>query len=449
MSVREYLKHCAVDFVLTALASVCLATVLMQGFIIDANLQFNLLLNIVIAAVLQVVLFAAAYRKKNIVICGLIYLLLCAVLIGICIVTSTGEELLADVEENYLIYALVTVIVNTAVFALSRTRPGFAVLIVCSVVLVGFIQFVYKANLVGYSVAFFAVLAILFIYRSYSESIRQADSLKKTNFGQAGLVSGISVLLSTGLALLVFFLVIAPLNPGHLTLKLFTIDRALETIEVNNPVRMIEIEDESLISQNVTDEITYGNNPVEMENGFTEAWAQSYMDSVIEWLGTQETIDYESEEEELQLQTLSLPSWWWIALIATLLLLGVLAVLLRMFLRRRKDGRIRRLSKQDQVTKLYNDMLGRLRKLGLGKAPGQTPLEFADVASARLAPFALNTGGVDWAYVSGTYSTVHYGETDPSDEELSYLWRFYERFNKNATFVTGRLKYCFKYFWIL
>ena len=450
MSIKDFLVKALPEFVLVCFAAVCMTIVVAQGFYVSAELQFNVAVIIVLTVLLQLPLFACTFKRTFTVPGIAIFAVIGVVAIIVGFATSTGANALEDAEENNAIFFICAVIVNGLVFGLSRTRISFLFLLALGLLTIGFIQFAYHQGLIVESLGFFFGVVLLFVYQEYCESVSKSEASGRASFGTALLTSVAAMAIPAAIAALVFGLVIAPLAPDHVILKLFTDYRTLETVEVNNPYHLEEVEDPDLKSQTLSDEVIYGNIPIDTEsNGITLGDASAFIDSSIESMGSAASYDLEEDEGNVEDVTYELPVFFWVFGILAVILAIVLVIMLRKLLRERWANKVKTLSATEQVEKLYTRMLKGLDKLGLGRGETETTQEFAENSSSRMLAFSMNTQGADWTGVSNAYEQAHYGLIPPSNEDLSTCWNFYNGFCKNAATLTGRLKYCFKYFWIL
>lgn len=449
---RRHVIAVAPDYLLCVVMSFCLVVVALMGFMIDPALQFNGPINGSLCALLQLVLFATSAsgaKRKGFVA---LYVALCILVLGVGLGTSTVPVAVDD-EGNHFTYASTLVVVNTLVYLLSRSRARFCALWVAGVLVVAYVQFVFHSNLYSYSVGFLVAAVLLFAYRSYQLTL-QAASAKSESAKVEGAVL-VTQVVAVGTALAVaaalFFGIVAPLNPGHLTLKLFVVDEALETVEVNHPVRIEKVEDEEQWTENITDESLSGNKsrPVEMSSS-SSAQSQAYMEDSLNFSGSQDTYSLDAEEEsEESLVTYDIISWLPAIIVAAVLLTLVLAVIGRLVARWIHKRTLASLPPRQQVGAIYREMLSKLGKAGVVKPDSSAPMEFAKDSVSRAAAFSVPFSQSNWAKVSTAYDLVHYGGQEPTAQQLDECWAFYNGFADNMRRQVGALKYAFKYFWVI
>ena len=446
-----YVRTVAFELVLCVAASACLCMVALQGFVVAPALQFNVALLAGLSLVLQAVLYAAAYRKRNYAIGIAAYVAASAILVGVGIATSTGADVMADAEENHVAFCAAIAVANALVFLLSRSRRSFVALVAIGVFTCAFVQYAFHSDLVVASVGFALCALALLMCRTYAISVARADELSsgQAAHARAGVAALAATCVAGVLACLVFACVIAPLNPGHLTVRLFTEYRAFETIEINNPMEIIKVEDPEQHSANLTSEIIYGSQTTPVTgNDPSLAAAEELINDAQEQLGTTDDYKLESDDQGAFIYALSTPSLGWLLYLAIPVIVVVAAVLGRRALRSCARRRIAAHGPAEQVGLIYNAQLSRFARLGFGKGSSLTPLEFACASAARMEAFSQGPGAT-WAEVSALYEDVHYGAQQPSADALAGAWRFYDGFPARTCGLVGRLKYAFKYFWVL
>lgn len=453
MTPRLYLRAVLPEALLVVACCVCLAMVALQGFVVDPALQFNAALLAGVSALLQAVLYAGAYRRGNLPFAAAGFLLAGGAVVAVGLLTSAGADPLADVEENHLALCAVLVVVNLLVFVLSRRTAGMLVLAAASLVTCALVEYLYAAGLVVPSVGLAACLAALLIVRGYARGVGGADAVERPAWLAAALTAVAAVLAALGIAALAWALVVAPLNPGHVELKLFTEYRSYETVEVDNPVETEYVEDPDLTTVTLGDEVVYGDIPKQIE-GDDPALAElgDFIQDAREQAGTQEDYRFESDEDGVYLYALSTPSWRWLLLALVPAAVAAAAVLARLGLRRRARARIAAAGPREQVGLIYTQAcrrLARLRRLGLARPASATPREFARDAAERMDAFTQGVEGTSWARLSEAYELAHYGGVDPGAEELAACWRLYDGLPGCVRRRVGRARYCLRYFWLV
>ncbi len=449
MTVATYGRRVLPEIVLVVFASTCLVTVVLQGFVVAPALQFNALLIAALSCLCQAVLYAGGYRRRNAGWAVVGYVVLCATVVGIGVATSTAPDPMADVEGSNLAFCLVLVVVNALVYLLSRRGGAFVVLAAAGLFACAFIQYVYHADLVVASLGFSFCLAALWVVRAYARSMAAASEPGKPAFLAAALTAVVASAVALLLGILVYALVVAPLNPGHLTVKLFTEYRSFETVQVRNPSEVVIAEDPESKTVTLTDEVIYGSIPVQLDASDPAlADLGDFVQDSREQSGSKNVFRLEMVDEGgVYLYTYELPAYWWLLLLAVPFVLVALAVAVRKALRARRRSTMRALAPRDQVGSVYTRLVRDFGVLGIVKAPDQTPFEYARASADRLEAFAQ--GDFGWWELTQLYGSCHYGAQEPTDDELAACWRVYDGHFKRALQLKGRPKYCCKYFWML
>lgn len=449
MTLVAYGRRIAFEYVLVVLASACLTMVVLQGFVVAADVQFNIPLVVGLCCLCQIVLYGGAYRRSWAPWAVVVYGVLCAAVVGVGIATSAAPDPMADVEENHLAFCAVLVVVNALMYGLSRRSGAFVVLVAMVLFSCAFVQYVYHAGLVVPTLGCAGCLAALWVLRAYALSMQAAHEAGRPAFGAAALTAVTAAVVATILACLVYALIIAPLNPGHLTVKLFTEYRSFETVEVRNPSEVVVVEDPTSTTVTLTDEVVYGSIPVQLDaNDPALAELDDFVQDSREQSGSKNVFRLEMVDEGgVYLYTYELPAFWWLLLAVIPVVAVVLAVCIRKVLRARWRTRTAALAPRDQVGALYTRLVRNFGKLGYGKAAGQTPAEYAQANGERLAIFSQE--GYGWAALTELYERCHYGAAEPTNNELEQAWRLYDGQFARVVRVKGRFAYCFSYFWIL
>lgn len=449
MTVRRRVLRVAPEFALAVVAAACLSVVALQGFVVDPRLQFNAAAVAGLSCVCQAVLFALGPRRHGAAWAALAYVVLSAAVVGVGMVTSEVAGPLADVEGSHLAFCMVLLMANAAVHVLSRRPASFVTLIAIALFTCAFVQYVYHADLVAPSLGAVGALAALWVARTYARGAACADGQGETAYGAAALTAVAATLLALAVGGAVYVLVVAPLNPGHLTVKLFTQYRSLETVQVSNPSEVVTEEDPDARTVTLTDEQVWGSIPEQLDaDDPALAELGDFVQDSREQSGSKSLFKLEPVDEGgVYLYTYELPEYWWLLLLALPFVLVALAVAVRKALRARRRAHMRALSARDQVGALFTRLVRDFGVLGTPMPCGQTPAEYARDAAAQLACFAQD--GVDWQGVTALYERCHYGADEPTGEELAACWRLYDGHFARAAQVKGRIRYCFKYFWLI
>lgn len=452
---RGAVRACAVRVapeaaLLVVLAS-CVATVVLQGFVVAPELQFNYLLTLGVSCLLQLPLLWAAAGRRWRVAGGATFFVLAVALVAIAMATSTAPDPMADVEGNKLAWSLVLVVANLGAFGLARTRAGLVCLVAIELFACGFVEYVYHAGLVVPTLVALGCTAALVVVRSYARVEARGDATGRPCYGWVALTGVVLAAVALALGVAVWAALIAPLAPDHVTVKLFFERRALPTEYVDNPLVIDEVEDPDALSTNLGDDTVYGAQSVQIDSDDPAlASLNDFIEQAREQAGSQGIYNPGvASDDGVYLYTYAVPSWWWLLVLPVPFVLVALAVLARKLVRRRRRRRLARLEPRAQVAGIYVDVTRRLGKLGLGRPAEQTPAEFSRDAAERLEVFWAWASEVSWDELSAAYERAHYGGIAPDDEELACCWAAWDRLPRCALRRVGRVKYCLHWFWLL
>ena len=450
MSVRDYAACVAAEYMLSVVVSVCLVMVVLSGFVVAPELQYNVGLIGVLSALLLAIAYAAAYRK-GLVVWGIAgFCVLGAIIIALGVVTSSADNVMADVEENHLSFAAAVVVANACVFLLSRRPAGFLVLVAGCLFSCAFVEFAFGFGLVVPTVVLCVALAVLFSCRSFEGNVRAACCASRPRRLRAFCIAGGASVLCCAAAVGIYALVIAPLDPGHLTLRLFTEERSFETVYVSNPVVYDKVEDPNLQTLTLLDEVIEGNNPIEVEgSGLSQGATAEFVEKSREVVGQMGGYRLSNDDEGPDLFTYELPEFWFLLLALAPIAVVAILVGVRKAVRAKRRRSLMRLEPREQISALYLDAMAKLAKVNMGRPVALTPAEFAVAASGRMEAFLRKGQPGAWLAMAQAFEQVHYGGKLPTGDQVTACWSFHDSFYANAACKVGRVKYCLKYFWML
>lgn len=447
MQFSAYLKDSIWDFLLVALASVALSYTLLDSFYIDPALQYSPLAAVT-SVVLVAVLFVIAFNRKSTKLGIIAYIVLCIVLLGVGVATS-GDSPLVDSESSHVYLALVLVLTPTLVFLLSRKRGLTAVLFIAGVAICAWIQFFYERYELAWDLLFVFSSLALIIYKNFQLSARTATSVRSVSFPAGFGVAAGSVLACGAVAALVWFAIIAPLNPGALQIKLITEYKALETVQVQGTSKTYEVPNMDMTSNRTNDdERTTDDMQISDDGRPTPANFKSNAqsnddnkDSSGSFLGIdtdslQKTFDFQNNTRQ--------------AVTALLLLLLIPIAIIAYFVgrrlwRRRRLNKIQQSAPSEQVEQLYRFLIGRLGKVGIAVPTGATASEFARNNESALEAYNREAG-VSFTDLTDSFVRVSYGKGDASEEEAQGFASFYKCFWKAARKQLGAFRYFLRSF---
>ena len=441
MGFASYLKHSVWDFLLCACASSALCYVCLIAFQATSPLQAQPWTVVVACVALTLVLFMVAYRFVTAVAGSIALVVVFCVAVVAGWQMSGAESLFADGAGNYAYAVVLLTICPVVVFLLSRKKATCVALLAGGLIMCAIMEYLYWQGQIVAIVLFGVCAAALFAYRNYQQGL--AGSLtEKISFGSATIAALVIAALGAGLACGVFALVIAPLDPPNLIIKLVTTHVRVDEEHLKGSGDSLSVQNPDLFSLN-----TNGEQQVSMdENGVLQQ--QENMDDTqqnndlqtIAIAGSAFNID-NTENEESQAISLTVPDWLPLVLAVCLVLLIALVIALRKFLRARWLGRVKGMAAADQVKTMFLYFLASFGKMKVPAPVNQTLREHAASIEAMTVNFEQVTASPDYTALAGVYASVVYGSHEPSDEELSSLYDYYARFHKRAVKYVGRLKY--------
>ncbi len=449
-----YLVQVLPEALLTVAFAVCFAIVVMQGFVVDPAIQFAVVPLALVCLVLQAPLYLGAdpARSRGAQVAGGAVFALLAVGILVWGVASSGEAgALADDESAHVAPALVLVLANLLAYLLSRRMGGLFALALITLATFGFVEYAYQSALTVPSVAAYFCLAALLMVRNHALSVRAAGEAAHGSYGRAAGAALITAAACTAVAVAVWTLVIAPLAPGRVDVKLFTEYRSPETVLVTNPTQTIYVEDPDQTTVTVTDEQTFGDKTSQI-TGDDPALAQlgDFIANSREMAGEKSDYRFELDENGVYLYTLSTPTFWWLLWFLVPVALIVVAVVVRLALRRRSERAVAAGSPIEQVEVTYRRALTVFGRLGLGRAPSQTPREFAYAGQSRLEAFLAPAEDTpSWDDVTAAFELACYGDREPAQAQLAACASLRQALPLCVRKRVGRLRYILRYFWLV
>ena len=432
----EYLKRIAPEFVLTLLACIALGLNLMQGIHIPQETAESLPLAAGVPAVLLAALFAMSYSKRTVAI-GVPALVVALVVAAIAFIQTTAEPF-ADSYDNPVLAYLVLVPTAVVAFLLGRKKAGAVVLLVCGAIVCGVIQFLYGLNLVPHLMLFLCAAFGLVAVKGQQKTSQGAKSaLKVAGAGISGLVFAlVAALVSFG----IFALVIAPLNPPALELKLITEDYALEEIHVAGLTALLHQQNED---QGADDE----NDEEDQTNQLNDDDEQYIGPNSSAQNGTDETTGDGSNNVNGTGDAMDAVRYfqdnWWLLLLIPLVIAALVALViaLRRRVRARRIAAARACNPQAQAANLYGLACTNLERTKVLEKGSHTPYELVNACADQTARFEQTDTSATFASVTNTFVAASFGNSQPSPQELDDMERYCALIPKRAMHYVGRLRY--------
>ena len=445
MKFSLYMKSAIWELILLALLALAMTYQILNCFYVAPSIQYGPIPGVVAVAAI-VALTLVNYTRRTRLIGGAVYGVVCVIAIIAC-GAMTGEGVFVDNEQNYLILSMVILITPTVIFLLGRTRTGSAFAFIICAFLSAAIQFFYmKYELLWLIVTLLSAVALL-IYKNYQLSARTATTVRKLSFVPGFATACAAVALSVGLGCGIWFLVIAPLDPGAVDIKLITEYRAQDTEIAKGVSDVYMTPNFDLTSSETSNDVRTTDQLVETDTGIdtpangneqTETEQQVASGS---FLG----IDFDSLQQQFAFLTYDVVSKFMLGVLALLLLIIVGYFVERRLHRNRRLKRYQALEPRQQATAIYCFLADNFGRLGMGVPDGQTTLEYAAGVNESMRYFNA-AAGVDFKEIAGLYSAVAYGDREIGDDDLNLFARYYKAFWKGARKHLGNVKYFLKSF---
>ncbi len=438
---KQYVKIHIWDYLFTFLISFGLALNIFASFVISEELTSNYFLAIPIVAIINVVLFVIGYNKKTTLL-GSIF---GTVTLVIALVLLFGGGYLAEgdsVSETAPLFVLVLVLTTVFTYLFTRVRKlalPFAVasMFVCAVF--SFLQ--YPVSTFGLIVMLVG-LGLETLYRNYYEALNEA-SYGTFDFNHFTVQSTIIVLLVCVLSSVVYYGVIAPMNPVTKDLKLITEYMAWDTVDKKGVSSSTETESDDLTSNKLNDTQHKTNLKDESESDKSKEEsdsddAESKNDDMSKKSQNSQTAFSVSYEEN----TVTI-----ILIILAILIAIASPFVTRYLLRKRRRNKIEQMSPQDGIRYLYKYFLKKYRLVNLEKASNATVLEYARQNASVLQTFDT-ASGTTFAKLSDIYNRMIYGAYSPTEEDYALYKDFYDSFAGGIKRRMGTPKYIFKFWFV-
>ena len=448
-----FLKGAVPDFILTLVVAVALVSAASYGFESAPALTSNYPLIAGYSALLMLPMEFGAYSKRTLAPGIVLTVLFAVVVIGLGVAQTPADVPLFadgwvnDVAQNYVIFYCVLVIVVIVVFLLSRSKAGLVVLLLASILCCSFVQFLFRewssqANGLGTSVAALLGVCALFVYQGYKAGIMGAQRAKKTRFIGAALFSVVVALLCVGAGAGLYYGIVRPVSPSTLQIKPFQEIYAQPTIEYMGVSGYTFIEsDKDTNNQNDIQQNTNQNKEQKDNQNGTVGEAYAAITKALDSLDPE---NWEASFDPVAFQKAAFTALWTVLGCAAVM---ALLVTLRRRYRKTRLQKIASMGKAQQIARLYEYFLKRLKILKVERAVSLTPLEFALGSRRVLQNFDDTEHDVDFVRVTDIYQRACFGAEPVSEDEYDEVIGYYWAFFKNAYAYSGKFRWVFFRFW--
>ena len=437
MSLGRYLREHAAEMVLFAIMAAALSATMAECFFIDSASPATVGLLLGCVVVLTCACYAAASSRKAVLI-GIPAIVGAVVVAYIVLSFATPVQLFEDSYSNPVFMFHVAVLITLLLFLCTRRTPLFIAAFIIGAFLCSAVQFLYSQNHVLEAVAYLAAgAAIVMLRRGIAGDGAVLSGVAK-RLG-APLAALAVALVALGAACLVFFLVIAPLNPPARELKLITERYALEEVHVSGLTDILHTPDKNQDSRNRDDE-TKKTNQTDGSTDDAQGQGSPEPNGDDQSLG-----GGMSALGDVLSRALKYLQDNWIAVVLVFLLVLVVAyvlcVLLRRWLRKRALGRLGALGPAGEAAGIYRYVCRGYELCGVYSRGSATPSELAANNQAATTAFENGAMPVDFRELTCTFERVVYGGQVPQEAELEQLRGYYRGFPACALRHAGRFKY--------
>ncbi|MDO4501695.1 MAG: hypothetical protein Q4D06_00790 [Coriobacteriia bacterium] len=435
-SFKGFLLQRLPELLFLTVASSALFSTLTFGFHVDDAVRANYALIVGWSFVLALALTLASYSPRTVVAGGVGY---AVAGMGAVFAASamSGHSPFDEVYGNLGSVLLLGFVCATLTYLLTRRRGTAVLYVVLGAFTCVLIQFLYGNGLLVRFVIFL-VAALALLVRSSQQAAGKTLAQGAVSRLSALAVGAGLCLAAAVLSLGVWFVVVAPLNPPALELKLITRYYALEEVRVSG----FEQYEHKINEQLKTDREKDGDRQTNKEN------SNEKDDGNAKDQGSQ-GFQLTGFDDPAGAVRYWVESPWWPLVVLGVILLVVLVIAAKKALRARRFKRMRALPADDQVKAFYFFFQKRFQKLGLVKEPASSPYAYACDNATAYAPFEAGAGGATYKELAHMYCDVVYGQHLPSESELQVCADLYGVFYKNVCAYVGKPKYALTLFFRL
>ncbi len=466
MSLASYLNSRKGEFLLVWLSAWAVATVAMNGFFLDSLVQtygyaFRASVALGGCFVLCLVLFIGAHNPARKFAAAAGYVAIAAVGVVVAVALSSTGDVYQDAEGNYLYLALDLVVVCLAAFLLTRTLTGCMAWFVVAAFTCAAAQAFWAGNDTVVSIAAVLCALAMVIYRNFTLGVRSAQAAKKGAGGMAFASAIVPAAAACAIAVAAWVLIIAPLGPGTLDVKLFTEYRQLPIEEYVGTATERPLLNYDMTSKTTVDGDAYTTDDLKQDATSDvnvdaasalqqQALANAAGSGTGSSAGGGTKQDFSSDASSQVYNPISYDTQFpwaavWIAIVAGILVLFIAYFLIRRYLRRRRLRLILAKDPAAQIKELYRLMLVKLERIGFSQPQGMSLTEYA-ATSARAMEMMTEETRVPFAAMTSVYVACVYGDEQPTQDDAVLFSAYYLRFWKAARAQLGNLKYFFKSF---
>lgn len=442
MNFKFYLKNSIWEWILCTVIGSSLSQILFNGFYISQDRQNAYGFVICFTAVIIIACILGAYNKRSVIIALGAGVLAAAA--GILIMQQSGSigGAFRDQEDNPYLYFLIMILTALIVFLLCRTRTGIGILFVMGAFTAASIEFLYESVSLIFMLMFLCGCGSAYIYKNYQKNVLESHTVKIA-MGRSFLISVVLCVLVLAFSAGVFYGVIKPLEPPKHDLKIITKYKSLEVLEKTGIADTHIINDSDELTDNINENKKDSNKKAEKEDK-SKGEKEKQKNENLKDNKNNPTRLNDSMNQLLYAIKYTASVVTPLLLIPFILLLILIAVLVKLWLRRRWLNKVKQLPVNQQIVEMYNFYIRKFRILKIRKSPEETPFEFEERARNYLNDF--RTEEVTFTVLTEIFARAKYGNVHIEQEDLRRYLDFHKMFYRNCRKHLGNFKYIMKFF---
>lgn len=440
---KRYALHSLPEWVLCSVAAVSLCANVLQGFRLPEAMYEAYVPLTILTALFLAILFVVGYSRRT-VAAGIPILVIAAVVVLICSRNRISFLESENPEENTGLWYLVVLATALAVYLLSRTTGGSAVLCILGALANAWICLSLYPFSDACLIIFLVSALAIFSFCRYKRRVLKTSTRKSAYPAMLG-ISCAAAVISVLCASLIWFLIIAPLNPPVKDVKLINNLVSLEVMEKIGISKVEVLMNEDLSNQKDED---FERMTDETEDNEEEELQDLNNDPLGAVNSDLPDVEIPKDQgESLPVRYVQLLTRHTIAaILLTCLLVLLIAAAVALFVLRHRLwlNRLKKTAQRDkQVDILYHRLRKKLQVIGMAKSGADTPLEYARRIEKQTA--LLDRGGPTWLELSEIFSRLCYGFVPVSDEEYESYLSYYSSFFRRARRLCG-VRYLWRQF---
>lgn len=445
MNVRDYLRASVGDFAVCWVIAAALGFVNCGAFYVEQQLQYSLPALAVCAGLPLLVLFFAAYKRMTVAIGTAVLVAGVALACGVSAHAAGIEYVFQDTEGNPAVFVIVVAVGSVTTFLMTRRRWLSRLFLLAVIVDICFVEFMYKQYYAPALLVALIAAGVMVVYRNYRNNLRDA-STDKVSFLRAVAVGLIYAGVLVGIACALFFLVIAPLNPGAFEIKIFPKYMNYEQVDRTGVRDTTTVDNPDETSNDTNDERDETDQESEQDANQLRG-LNSQMTPEDETINGETPVDDTGENLLVMMFNFLVRHPNYLAVSVVLLLLLIAApFVIKKRLRTRWFAKVCTLPPNEAVETFFMFCMKRFAILKITKPAQMTLAEFADTSRGALVEFAQNSQDVSFARITFLYAASVYGRQSLGEREVECCKAFYRTFYKAFAKKSGKVRYALRFF---